>query len=81
MPKSETNRVGLLIETMCNMICSVEETRKRLNAARQQLSEAGKRNEQINSVLERCIADMRLSEKLVISVQTKVETVIQTQAA
>jgi hypothetical protein len=81
MERSASENVADLMDSLCNMICTVEETRKRLNAAKARLSSAGARNEKLNSILERCAADMKLSEKLVQHVQTNVEIMIQTQAA
>lgn len=75
------DNVRNLIDTMCSLVCSVEETRKKLNAAKFKLDQACVRNENINRILERCAADMKLSEKLVQHVQSSVETMIQTQAA
>jgi uncharacterized protein with GYD domain len=76
-----SENVSSLIDSLCSMICTVEETRKRLNAAKAMLSNAGIQNEKINSILEHCTADMKLSEKLVQHVQTNVEIMLQTQAA
>ena len=81
MAKKPDDNVSNLIDSLCSMICSIEATQQRLNAAKEMLTQASRRNDKINSVLEHCTADMQLSEKLVLSVLTTVETVIQTQAA
>ncbi len=79
--RSANDNVGILIDAMCNMICSIEETRKKLNTAREMLDKASHQNERIIVDLERCLADIKLSEKLVQHVQMNVETMLQTQAA
>lgn len=81
MSTSANNNVGSLLDSMCNLICSVEETRRKLNAARAMLDRASKHNDNVKRILERCTADLKLSEKLVQHVQTSVETMIETQAA
>jgi hypothetical protein len=73
--------LGHLFDTMCDLVCSVEETRKKLNSAKAKLLSADKKNEQVNALIEKWAVDVKLSEKIVLSVQSGIEKLIVSRAA
>lgn len=81
MTKNISDELDHLVDSLCGLVCSVEETRKKLNHAKARLESARQRNEKISSLLERWTADIGLSEKIVQFVQSDIDRLNHTDAA